>query len=72
MMVVYDNGAIEYFEPMSFTDIVSQFNSLSIYSCKEVLTALAKIKTNSNNILRVDLFYFRQKSIIKLEDFKST
>lgn len=70
-MVVYDNGVVEYFPPRSFEDIVIHFNNLSLYSCKEVLNALAKVKTASNNILRVDLFYFRQKALIKVEDYKT-
>lgn len=57
--VISDSGTVEFFKPRAFLDLICFFNTLSLYSCKEVLSVLAKIRIISNNILRVELFYFR-------------
>ena len=43
-MIVNDNGMIELFEPRTFYELQRDFAKMSLYSYKEVIRALVRIK----------------------------
>lgn len=60
-MIINDDGVIDYFEPRPFNEIRRDFAKLSLYSHKEVIRSIVKIKNLCQSLNRIDLFYFNDK-----------
>jgi len=58
-------------DPKDFTEIFKDFCFASLYIKEEVIKALQLIRTQCNNVLEMEVFYFKElPETLRLEEFK--
>jgi hypothetical protein len=73
---------VELFEPRTYLELRRDFVKMSLYSYKvllslfliiykkEVIKSLVRIKALCLEVVKLDLFYFTDKTVIKIEEFR--